>query len=398
MESEIKNHEIPVNLPPIGHLSAMLNTTKNLVYLEENVSITRNRNRLAIHLGLAIGSVALALGFSGCNSGGGGSEKVNITGAGSSFVNPVMQRWIQSYSQVHTNVQINYQSVGSGAGIQQVKSGTVDFGASDAPLSDEQLAGMKPVIQIPESAGPVVITYNLPELKQPLQISGEDLADIFLGKIKTWHDPAIAKDNPGVALPNTNIVVVHRADSSGTTNAFTTYLSSISSEWNDKIGKGTQVQWPVGLGGKGSEGITGQLRQTPGAIGYVELTFAAQNKLPVASIGNQAHKYVVPGTASTTAAIAAFADQLTKDPRTPIVNPPASAPDAYPISTLTFLIIPKDGTDAAKRSALKSFITYVITDGQAEAEKLEYAPLPDSVKQYNQQVLGQLTTNGQPIQ
>ena len=361
------------------------------------MSITRNQNRLGTTIGLAIGGVALALGISGCNSGG-GSEKVNLTGAGSSFVNPVMQRWIHSYSQVHTNAQINYQSVGSGAGIQQVKSGTVDFGASDAPLSDEQLAGMKPVVQIPESAGPVVITYNLPDLKQPLQISGEDLADIFLGKIKTWHDPAIAKDNPGVALPSSNIVVVHRADSSGTTNAFTTYLSSVSSEWKDKIGKGTQVQWPVGLGGKGSEGITGQLRQTPGAIGYVELTFATQNKLPVASIGNQAHKYVVPGTASTTAAIAAFADQLTKDPRVPIVNPPASAPDAYPISTLTFLIIPKDGTDAAKRSALKSFITYVITDGQTEAEKLEYAPLPDAVKQYNQQVLGQLTTNGQPIQ
>ena len=357
------------------------------------------RIRSFAKFGIALGGVALALGPLACSSGGGGSETVNITGAGSSFVNPVMQRWIQSYSQVHKNVQINYQSVGSGAGIQQVKSGTVDFGASDAPLTDEQLAGMKPVIQIPESAGPVVITYNLPDLKQPLQISGEDLVDIFMGKIKTWHDPAITKDNPSVNLPDTGIVVVHRADSSGTTNAFTTYLSAVSAEWKDKIGKGTQVPWPVGLGGKGSEGVTGQLRQTPGAIGFVELTFAAQNKLPVASIGNQAHKYVVPGTANTTTAIAAFSDQLTKDPpRTPIVNPPASAPDAYPISTMTFLIIPKDGTDAAKRSALKSFVTYVITDGQAEAEKLEYAPLPDAVKQYNQQVLGQLTTNGQPIQ
>jgi phosphate transport system substrate-binding protein len=361
------------------------------------VSITRNQNWLRIKLALAIGS-SLALGISACNSGGGGSEKVNITGAGSSFVNPVMQHWIQSYSQVHTNVQINYQSVGSGAGIQQVKSGTVDFGASDAPLTDEQLAGMKPVIQIPESAGPVVITYNLPSLKQPLQISGDNLADIFMGKIKTWHDPAIAKDNPGVALPDTKVVIVHRADTSGTTNAFTSYLAAVSPEWQSKVGKGTQVAWPVGLGGKGSEGVTGQVRQTPGSIGYVELTFATQNKLPVASIGNQAHKYVVPGTASTTAAIAAFADQLTKDPRSPIVNPPASAPDAYPISTLTFLIIPKDGTDAAKRSAMKSFIHYVISDGQAEAEKLEYAPLPDAVKQYSQQVLGQLTTNGQPIQ
>ncbi len=358
------------------------------------MSIGNNQNRFAA---LAVAGVALAMGIAGCNSGG-GSGTVNITGAGSSFVNPVMQHWIQSYAQAHGNVQINYQSVGSGAGIQQVKSGTVDFGASDAPLSDAALAGMKPVIQIPESAGPVVVTYNLPELKQPVQISGENLADIFLGKIKTWRDPALVKDNPGVALPNTPVTIVHRADSSGTTNAFTTYLAAVSPEWKDKIGKGTQVQWPVGLGGKGSEGVTGQVRQTPGSIGYVELTFATQNKLPVASIGNQAHKYIAPSTASTTAAIAAFADQLTKDPRSPIVNPPASATDAYPISTLTFLIIPKDGTDAAKRSALKSFVTYVITDGQAEAEKLEYAPLPDAVKQYNQQVLGQLTTNGQPIQ
>lgn len=357
--------------------------------------MTFSTSRSISRFTLAFGGIALALAFSSCNS---GSGSANLTGAGSSFVNPVMQRWIQSYSQAHSNVQINYQSVGSGAGIQQVKSGTVDFGASDAPLSDEQLAGMKPVIQIPESAGPVVMTYNLPDLKQPVQISGENLADIFMGKIKSWHDPAIAKDNPGVNLPNTPVVIVHRADSSGTTNAFTTYLASVSPEWKDKVGKGTQVPWPVGLGGKGSEGVTGQVRQTPGSIGYVELTFATQNKLPVASIGNQARKYIVPGTASTTAAIAAFADQLTKDPRIPIVNPPASAPDAYPISTLTFLIVPKDGTDAGKRSALKGFIQYVIAGGQAEAEKLEYAPLPDAVKQYNIQVLGQLTTNGQPIQ
>jgi len=359
--------------------------------------IGKNRKRSVLDLGLALGGMALALGISSCHSGG-GSENVNLTGAGSSFVYPVMQRWIQNYSQTHTNVQINYQSVGSGAGIQQVKSGTVDFGASDAPLTDEQLAGMKPVIQIPESAGPVVITYNLPDLQQPVQISGENLANIFLGNIKTWHDPAIVKDNPGVNLPNAKIVIVHRADSSGTTNAFTAYLASVSPEWLSKVGKGTQVPWPVGLGGKGSEGVTGQVRQTPGAIGYVELTFAAQNKLPIASIGNQAHKYVVPNAASTTAAIAAFADQLTKDPRGAIVNPPASAPDAYPISTLTFLIIPKDGTDAGKRAALKGFIQYVISEGQAVAGTLEYAPLPDAVKQYNQTVLGQLTTNGQPIQ
>lgn len=354
-------------------------------------------NRSLTTLGVVVASAAMALSLSACKSGG-GSETVNLSGAGSSFVNPVMQRWIQAFSQTHTNVQINYQSIGSGGGIQQVKAGTVDFGASDAPLSDQQLAGMKPVIQIPESAGPVVITYNLPDLKQPIQLSGENLADIFLGNITTWNAPALKADNPGVALPATKVTVVHRADSSGTTNAFTTYLAAVSPEWQSKVGKGTQVPWPVGLGGKGSEGVTGVVRQTPGTISYVELTFAAQNGLPVASIGNQAHKYVAPGTASTTAAIAAFSDQLTKDPRIPIVNPPASAPDAYPISTLTFLIIPKDGTDSVKRAALKNFVRYAITNGQAVAQTLNYAPLPDVVKQYNDQTLNQLTTNGQPIQ
>src|SRR5277367_3336208 len=222
---------------------------------------------------------AALLTLTACKS----SSNVQISGAGSTFVYPVMTRWIQDFSQSHPSVQINYQSIGSGGGIQQVKAGTVDFGASDAPLDDDALAGMRPVIQIPESAGPVVITYNLPDLKDPVKISGETLADIFLGKVKTWHDPALVKENPGVALPNTAITVVHRADSSGTTNAFTTYLAAVSPEWQTKIGKGTQVPWPVGLGGKGSEGVTGQIRQTPGAIGYVELTFAAQNKLPVAS-------------------------------------------------------------------------------------------------------------------
>ncbi|AXC14665.1 Phosphate ABC transporter, periplasmic phosphate-binding protein PstS [Acidisarcina polymorpha] len=355
--------------------------------------------RASASVKVSLAGAALALCLSSCNSGGGsGSENVSLNGAGSSFVYPVMQRWIQDYSKTHSNTQINYQSIGSGGGIQQVKAGTVDFGASDAPLDDTALAGMKPVIQIPESAGPVVVTYNLPDLKQPLQLSGTTLTDIFLKKVKTWHDPAIAKDNPGVTLPNTKIVVVHRADSSGTTNAFTTYLAAVSPEWKTKIGAGTQVQWPGDLGGKGSEGVTGQVRQTPGAIGYVELTFATQNKLPIASIGNQANKYIVPSAESTTAAIAAFADQLTKDPRIPIVNPPASAADAYPISTLTFLIIPKDGTDAGKRSALKSFIHYVITDGQTVAGTLSYAPLPDAVKQYNDQSLNQMTTNSQPIQ
>ncbi len=335
-----------------------------------------------------------ALTLTACKS----SSNVQISGAGSTFVYPVMTRWIQDFSKSNPSIQINYQSIGSGGGIQQVKAGTVDFGASDAPLADDQLSSMPPVIQIPETAGPVCITYNLPALSQPLQLSPESLAGIFLGTVKTWHDPRVVKDNPGVNLPNLPIVVVHRADGSGTTNAFTTYLSAVNPEWQSKVGKGNSVQWPIGLGGKGSEGVTGQLRQSPGAIGYVELTYAQQNNLPVAKIKNQAGNYIAPTAQSTTSAINAFTAQLSQDPRQPIVNPPATAADAYPISTLTFLIIPKDGPDKGKRAALKSFIQYIISDGQPAAGSLNYAPLPDGVKQFDQQQLGQMTAAGQPIQ
>jgi phosphate transport system substrate-binding protein len=335
-----------------------------------------------------------AVTFTACKS----SSNIQISGAGSTFVYPLMTRWIQDFSQSHPSVQINYQSIGSGGGIQQVKSNTVDFGASDAPLADNQLPSMAPVIQIPETAGPVCVTYNLAGLSQPLQLSPESLSGIFLGTVKTWHDPLIAKDNPGVNLPNEPIVVVHRADGSGTTNAFTTYLSAVSTEWQSKVGKGNSVSWPLGLGGKGSEGVTGQLRQSPGAIGYVELTYAQQNHLPVVKMKNQAGNYIAPTAQSTTAAINAFTAQLSQDPRQPIVNPPATATDAYPISTLTFLIIPKDGPDKDKRTSLKNFIQYVITDGQATAGSLNYAPLPDGVKQFDQQQLNQMTAAGQPIQ
>jgi len=330
-----------------------------------------------------------------CKSGGGGeSSTVTISGAGSTFVYPVMTRWVEAFHQGHPGARINYQSIGSGGGIEQVKRGTVDFGASDAPLSDQQLKAMKPVIQIPESAGPVCITYNLPELKAPLQLSGETLAAIFLGKVTSWQDQAVKRDNPGVALPDTKIVVAHRAEGSGTTSIFTTYLATISTEWQQKVGKGTSVQWPIGLGGKGSEGVTGQIRQSPGAIGYVELTFAEQNNLPVAAIRNLGDKYVAPTAASTTADINAFASQLAKDPRTPIVNPPGSATDAYPIAGLTFLIVPIDGPGQAKRAALKDFVKYIIGDGQAVAGTMAYAPLPDSVKQYDVQELSKLTADG----
>ena len=341
----------------------------------------------------ALIAAVLLGGLSACNS----STTVALSGAGSTFVYPVMTRWIQDFSQTHQNVQINYQSIGSGGGIQQVKAKTVDFGASDAALTDAQLAAMSPVVQIPESAGPVCITYNLPGLAQPLKLSPEALAGIYLGKIKTWTDPILAKDNPGVKLPSVAVIVAHRSEGSGTTNIFTTYLSAVSPDWKQKVGAGPSVSWPTGIGGKGSEGVTGNIRNSPGAIGYVELIYAQQNHLPTAAIKNAAGHYVQPTAAGTTASIAAYSARLTQDPRSPIVNPPVSAPDGYPISGLTFLIIPKDGPDKAKRTALKQFIQYVITDGQATAETLNYAPLPDSVKQYDQQQLQQLTAAGQPI-
>src|SRR6266702_503680 len=356
------------------------------------VVLSRSAKAFAIFL-----AVPLAAALVACNSSQ-SSQTVTLNGAGSTFVYPVMSRWTQGFHETHKDIQINYQSIGSGGGLQQVKSGTVDFGASDYALDDKALGDMKPVLQIPETAGPVCLTYNLPGLTQPLQLSADVIAGMFLGTIKSWQDPMVKKDNPGLTLPNTRVVIVHRSDGSGTTAAFTTYLSAVSADWKSKVGQGGAVSWPAGMGGKGSEGVTEEIRQSPGSIGYVELTYAQQNKLPVASVKNLVFIYVQPSTASTTAAISGYADALTKDPRTPIVNPPASAPDAYPISTLTFLIIPKDGTDAVKRSALKKFVGYIISDGQTAAGGLNYAPLPDSVRQYDQTTLSQMTVNGAPVQ
>lgn len=348
---------------------------------------------------LALSSAALLCGgLAACKSGSNGSQSAQLAGAGSTFVYPVMTRWIADYSGTHQGTQINYQSIGSGGGIEQVKNKTVDFGATDAALTDAQLADYPPVIQIPETAGPVCVTYNLPGLSQPLQISPDVLAGMFMGSVKSWNDSMIAKDNPGVKLPKTPIVIVHRAEGSGTTAIFTSYLAAVNPDWKKQVGEGKSVKWPVGLGGKGSEGVTGQLRQSPGAIGYVELTYAEQNKLPLAKIKNAAGSYVSPSAAGTTAAITAFADQLAQDPRKGIVNPPASAKDAYPISGLTFLLIPKDGPDANKRKALKSFVQYVIADGQTTAGSLNYAPLPDAIKSYDSKQLDGMTAAGQPIQ
>jgi phosphate transport system substrate-binding protein len=327
-------------------------------------------------------------------------QSKQIIGAGSSFIYPIMSRWIADFSKSRPGVQINHQSIGSGGGIRQLKEGTVDFAASDMALDDQALETMPPLVQIPESAGPVCITYNLPELKEPLRLSGTTLAKIFLGEIKTWQDPAIKKDNPGVSLSHDGVIISHRADGSGTTNIFTTYLAKVSPEWAQKVGKGLSVNWPVGLGGKGSEGVTGLVKQKQGTIGYVELSYATQNHLPVASIQNRAGNWVQPSPAGTTAAIEAFYTELQKDVRTPIVDPPASAPDAYPISGLTFLLVPKQPKAAARGQVVKDFVQFVITQGQNSAETLQYARLPQSLAEQNQRLLasvqgGQQTSENQ---
>ena len=335
-----------------------------------------------------------AIILTGCNSGKPASVATSnsgqLTAAGSSFVYPVMMRWVQAYQQNHQGLQINYQSIGSGGGIEQLKNGMVDFGASDAALDDEKLKEMPALVQIPESAGPVCITYNLEQLKEPLKLSAKTLSGIYLGTIKNWQDAAIKKDNPGVSLPKQGIVVVYRTDGSGTTNIFTTYLAAVSPKWKSQVGQGLSVSWPIGVGGKGSEGVTGVVKQSPGAIGYVELTYAEENHLPVAQIQNAAGKYVSPTAAGASASIDAFSGELAKDVRTPIVNAPASAPDAYPISGLTFLLVPKQAKDPNKAGAVKGFIQYIITDGQDPAEQLHYAKIPASLQQIDQQLLQQV--------
>ena len=312
----------------------------------------------------------------------------NITGAGSTFVYPVMSRWIADYQKSNPSIQINYQSIGSGGGIQQLKKGLVDFGASDAALNDDQLKEMPPIMQIPESAGPVCITYNLPELKEPLKLTSAAIAGIYLGTIKTWHDKEIASANPGVKLPNTPIVVAHRSDGSGTTNIFTNYLTAVSPDWKSKVGAGISVSWPVGLGGKGSEGVTGIVKQNPGGFGYVELTYAEENHLPVALVKNASGAWVPPTADAATAAINAYSAELAKDTRIPIVNPPASAKDAYPISGLTYLLVPMQPKNVERGDNVKKFIQYVITDGQSQAVDLHYAKLPQSLIDLDQKMLG----------
>ncbi|HVO57914.1 MAG TPA: phosphate ABC transporter substrate-binding protein PstS [Dongiaceae bacterium] len=304
-----------------------------------------------------------------------------INGAGATFPYPIYSKWFDEFHKV-TGAQINYQSVGSGAGIKQVTEGTVDFGASDGPMNDDQIKAFRAkngtgILHFPTVLGAAVPTYNVPGVTGTLNFTPEALSGIFLGRISKWNDPAIANANKNVSLPANDIVVIHRSDGSGTTYIWTDYLSKVSVDWKDKVGKGTSVNWPVGLGGKGNEGVTGLIKQTPNSIGYVELIYAAQNKIPFGSVKNSAGTFVAADLASVSEAAAGASKTMPEDFRVSITNAPGK--NAYPISSFTWLLIPEKFKDAGKRDALKNFIKWAITDGQSFAENLSYAKLPKEV-------------------
>ena len=304
----------------------------------------------------------------------------DLTGAGATFPFPLYSRWVSEYAAA-TGVKINYQQIGSGGGIKQLQEETVDFGASDAPMSDSDMARAKggPVLHIPTVVGVVAIAYNLPQLSQPLKLSGPVVADIFLGKITKWNDSRIASLNPGVTLPNTDILVVHRTEGSGTTYIFSDYLSSVSPAWKASPGKGKELQWPVGLGERGSDGVSGRIKQTPGSIGYVELAYAKQNRLNVALLQNAAGQFVAPSADAATAAADAAVATLpaNTDYRVSIINPQGAT--AYPITSFTYLLVYQHMADAAKAQKLREFIKWALTTGQKDAAGLDYAPLPASM-------------------
>jgi phosphate transport system substrate-binding protein len=318
-----------------------------------------------------------------------------INGAGATFPYPIYSKWFDEYIKVDPEVRFNYQSIGSGGGIKQVTARTVDFGATDGPMTDEQLKQASgELVHIPTVLGAVVATYNLPGSPR-LKFTGEVLADIFLGKITKWNDPRIAGENAGVTLPDQPIIVVHRSDGSGTTYIWVDYLSKISPEWQKKVGRGTSVNWPVGLGGKGNEGVSGQVKNTPGALGYVELAYAVKNKLPVASVKNAAGKFVEPTIQTTTAAAAGVAKNMPADFRVSLTNPPGD--EAYPVASFTWLLVYRDQPNETKVRALAKFLWWMSHEGQRFADDLLYAPLPAAVVKQVEAKVKEITYQGKPL-
>lgn len=340
--------------------------------------------------------VLLGLGCSGGGSGPGAGGAINLQGAGATFPNPLYQKWMSEYGKLHPNVRIDYQSIGSGGGIKQIQAQTVDFGASDAPMTDEDLkATPGAILHIPTVLGAVVVTYNVPSITQPLNLSAEVVADIFLGKIKKWNDPRLKQDNPSASLPAADITVVHRADGSGTSFVFTDYLSKVSPEWKEKVGTDKSPKWPVGQGGKGNEGVTGQIKQQPNTIGYVELAYAVQNKLPVALVKNGAGKFIAPSIDAVVAAAASASAQTPEDLRVSITN--STGENAYPISSYTYILAYEHQKDPVKGKALVDFLWWGIHDGEQYATPLLYAPLPEEIVKRTEAKINSITFGGKPL-
>lgn len=356
---------------------------------------------------LSLGVAALAA----CGGEGGGAspadmaqqsgasgDAVNLIGAGATFPYPVYSAWFDAYSRAKP-VRVNYQSIGSGGGIRQLTEGTVDFGASDAPMNQEELGKAPGTLHIPTVVGAVAVTYNLPSVSQPLNLDGAVLGDIFMGQITRWNDPRIQQLNPGVQLPDRDILVVHRSDGSGTTFVFSEYLSAVSPSWQQRVGTGKQLSWPVGLGAKGNEGVAGQVKQTEGAIGYVEDVYAQQNQLSTAAIRNQAGQFVQPSVEATTAAAEGAAEGLTPQSELTVSLVNAQGAQAYPISTWTYLLLRPQMEDCTKARAVAELVQWMLTEGDAQATQLGYAPLPVNVEEVALQKLRTVTCgpNNEPV-
>jgi len=308
-----------------------------------------------------------------------GASAQNITAAGATFPYPIYNKWFTEYNQIHPNVKINYQSIGSGGGITQTSEGTVDFGASDMPVTDDKIAAAKvKFMHIPTVLGAVVPIYNIPGVSKVLNFSGDVIADIYLGKITKWNDPRLVKDNPGANLPDTAILPVYRSESSGTTFIFTDYLSKVSPAWKTGVGNNSAVKWPAGIGAKGNEGVAGMVRQTPGSLGYVELIYALSNNMSYGAVKNAAGKFLQGSPEGVTAAAAAAAKTMPADYRVSITNAPGAA--SYPISSFTYLLIPLKFADPAKGVAVKEFLSWMLEHGESEAAGMHYAPLPAQVQ------------------
>lgn len=322
------------------------------------------------------------------------AQSGSLTGAGSTFVNPLMSKWSKEYHTLHPDIEINYQSIGSGGGRQQFLAKTVAFGASDAPLTDEQLAqagGEANVVHVPVTQGAVVIAYNVQGVTKQLRFSPETIAGMYLGTIRLWNDPKIAADNPGVSLPIKPVLVVHRSDGSGTTDIFTDYLSKVSGEWNSKVGRGTSVQWPTGIGGQGNEGVANQVRNTQGGVGYIELAYARQNKIAYGAVKNQAGNYVDPDPKNVTNAAASLPN-IPADLRFSITDQPGA--QAYPIAGSTWVLLYKNQQDVAQGKLVTAFVEWAITDGQKYANDLDYAVLAKKLVQKSQAALHTVTCGG----